>query len=141
VTVLYADFTAAFPEFANATTFPATGVNFWLTQADTTLDACRFGTNLPLAAMLFAAHNLALGAREATGAVGATFAPVSSKSVASVSIGYDTGIGSIAGAGIYNTTSYGQRFYKLLQGVAAGGLYVAAPQAMCYPFGSPGRRF
>ena len=60
------------------------------------------------------------------GIPGDSLGPVSSKSVGGVSISYDSGSISIAGAGAWNATSYGQRLYKLLQSAAMGGRYRSA---------------
>ena len=129
MTVAVTDFTSAFPEFNDFTKYPPGQISFWLGQAYSTLNAHRFGTNLDLAAMLYTAHNIVLSARAAataasSGIVGEATGPTASKSVGPVSIGYDVGAAAIAGAGIYNSTSYGQRFIKICHIVGAGGLYI-----------------
>lgn len=130
MTATYATFVAAFPEFANATTYPEAGVTFWLSQAYVQLNAWRFGTSLDLAAMLFAAHNIVLGAQAAataataSGIVGQASGPLQSKSVGPVSASYDTQAVATEGAGIYNATSYGQRLWKMMQVYCVGPAYV-----------------
>ncbi len=125
----YALFTAAFPEFASTSEPP---VDYWLGQAVTTLSPWRLGQNYDLACMLFAAHNLTLGAIAAAAAAkgaspGSPPALITSKGAGGLSVGYDPGLTAIDGAGIYNGTVYGQRLWKLLEGAAMGGLYRAPP--------------
>lgn len=131
MTVAYADFIVAFPEFGSATTYPETQIDFWIGQAPLQLNAYRFGQAIDLATMLFVAHNVVLSARAAqaaaTGAiVGEATGPVSSKAVGSVSVGFDPGLVAIAGAGPWNSTTYGQRLYKLMQAFCAGPVYVSS---------------
>lgn len=122
-------FRGNFPEFADTVKFPSPQVVFWLAQAYSTLNAARFGTNLDLAAMLFTAHNIVMSARDASASSGAGIpgnpsSVTASKAVGPVSISYDTTLTAIPGAGIWNATSYGQRFWRLLKLAGAGGLYV-----------------
>lgn len=128
MTIVYADFIAAFPEFGNTALYPQTQINFWIPQAYRQLNAFRFGAEIDLAAMLFVAHNIVLSAREskssAAGQVaGSVTGPMSSKSIGPLSISY-SGATSIDGAGAYNYTSYGQRLYNLMRAYAAGPKWV-----------------
>ena len=142
MTVTRDSLTVAFPEFGSEETYSADTIDFWIAQAATALDPRRFGRQLDLATMLFVAHNIALGipaqrAEEAGagGLAGATFAPVTSKAVDGVSKSYDVALTAFANAGPWNATTYGQRFFLMLRGAAAGPLYRVAPR--CY--GSRGR--
>ncbi|MGO8908082.1 MAG: DUF4054 domain-containing protein [Bradyrhizobium sp.] len=152
MTATPATFVAMFPEFANSTTYPTVGIQAWLNEAYNQLNAYRFGASLDLAAMLWTAHNIVLGARAAAmaasnGNVGEAAGPVQQKSVGQVSVNYDTQAAALEGAGIYATTSYGQRFWKMAQAFAAGGLYrspksIDPPPQVGYsggrwPFGGP----
>lgn len=126
--ITYASFIAAFPEFTNSTTYPESQIDFWIPQAYMQLNARRFGAALDLAASLFVAHNVVLSARQVKSAAGGAIvgqpgAPMNNKAVGPVSAGYDTGVASIEGAGVYNTTSYGQRLYKMMQQYCSGPLY------------------
>jgi hypothetical protein len=121
------DFVTMFPEFGNV---PPNAVALWSAQAYQQIDAYRLGANLDYAAMLWTAHNLYLSRRaqlsaEAGGAsFGAALTVTSGKTVGSVSQTYDTEAAAITGAGEYNATSYGQRFYRLVQGACLGGLHI-----------------
>lgn len=123
--ITYADLIAAFPEFGAVSIYPQPQVEFWLAQAYTQLNADRFGASLGLAAMLFAAHNLALSAQAARAGSrgGGSLSVLSSKSVGGVSASYDTNLAATAGAGAWNATSYGQRLYTMIRAFGAGPVY------------------
>lgn len=128
--VTLASFRVVFPEFADAAKYPDPAVSFWLDQAGVTLPQSIPAGQLDLATMLFIAHNLTLGALSAAGGGSAgSFAPVTSKAVGSVSKSMDTSAVTSAGAGIWNGTAYGQRFYALLRGFVAGGFYRPSARA------------
>lgn len=121
---------AALPEFSDTAAYPDAQVTFWLSQAPLFLNAGVLGDRMDLATILFVAHNLVLSAGSAKaiaaggGAVGATVAPVASKSVGPVSKSYDIGSVLVDGAGPWNATSYGSRLYQLLKAVTTGPFYV-----------------
>ncbi|MDQ0507405.1 DUF4054 domain-containing protein [Xanthobacter agilis] len=130
----YATFVAAFPEFASTMTFPEAQVAFWLGQAPNQISERLFGANYNLASMLFAAHNLALGAKDAKAAAfggigGSSSGLTSSKTVDKVTVSYDTGSTTITGAGAWNLTTYGTRLYKMMQGAYSGPFYAANRRA------------
>lgn len=141
----YGQFIAAFPEFSDEGAFPQSGIDFWIGQAYASLNTRIMGAQGDLAVMLYVAHNIAMGSRNAAfgassnpGAVGQTQGPITSKSVGPVSVSYDVNSTLIPGAGPWNATTYGQRLYKLLQTYAAGGLYVpgdAFARARVNPWG------
>lgn len=127
--VTYQSFVAVFAEFANTSAYPQTTVEFWLGQAPFQLNANRLRNSYDLAVMLFVAHNLVMGARNARadaggGTPGQVSGPQSSKAVDKVSASYDTGAVTYPGAGEWNATSYGQRLYRLLRAAGAGPVYV-----------------
>ena len=127
--VTYDSFVAVFPEFSDATAYSQASVAFWIGQAAFQLNANRLRNSYDLAVMLFTAHNLVLGKRDARAAAGGgtpgqVSGPQSSKAVDKVSVSYDTGAVTYPGAGEWNATSYGQRLYRLLRAVGAGPVYV-----------------
>lgn len=130
--VTYASFVTAFPEFGNTTTFPQGQVEAWIGQAGTLLNPTRFRASADLVTMLFVAHSLALGAAEARAAAqggvpGQPRGVMSSKSVDGVSVSYDTSLGTIEGAGVYNLTGYGRRLWALIRAFGRGGFYRPGP--------------
>ncbi len=135
--IAYADFIAAFPEFAAR---PESQISWWISQAYAQLNGCRLGTQIDYAASLYVGHNLSLAPAAAggTGATGGAASAMSDKTVGSVSAGYDTQNSAIQGAGVWNATSYGQRLYPLLRGASLGVSYVASRRGS--PMGGGGFR-
>ena len=124
-----AELRSHFPEFANTVTYPDSQVQFWLDFAYQMLNTGRWMSQIDMGAQLYVCHNLALEARaQATAAAGgipgSDVGVLNSKSVDSVSAGYDTGATTIPGAGDWNATIYGIRFYKLLRIFGSGPLQI-----------------
>lgn len=151
MTITPATFIQAFPEFENTSQYPPLGISFWITQAYNQLNAWRFGTSLDLAASLFVAHNMVLGAQASataatpTGIVGQASGPLASKTVGPVSGTFDTAAVATEGAGIWNQTQYGQRLWKMMQTYCSGPAYVPGRRRYgCgygYGFGGFGRGY
>ncbi len=105
--VTYDEFVNAFPEFADAAVYTVPQVNMWLEDADKSFDKSILGARYPLAAMLYCAHNITIGASAARSfANGGVVSPapagvVASKSVGQVSVSYNTNLTAIKGAGSY----------------------------------------
>ncbi|NTA27403.1 DUF4054 domain-containing protein [Allorhizobium ampelinum] len=130
--IQYADFITAFPEFSDITSFPEATVTFWLTQGYSQVSPRIFGNQYDFAVMLWTAHNLVYARRNikassGSGVPGDGSGATTSKSVADVSVGYSTNT-SIDGAGAWNATSYGQRYYTLIRALGTGPRYVAGPR-------------
>lgn len=129
MTATYSTFVAAFPEFSNPTTYPESQIDFWLSQAYSQINTGRLGAQADLAAMLFAAHNVVMGAQDtltvnAGGTPGDATGAISSETAGPVSASYDTSATAIKDAGEWNYTRYGQRFYSLMRRYSLGGVYV-----------------
>jgi hypothetical protein len=127
VTVTQSQFTANFPEFADADVYPATAFTFWYGIAGQLLDEDRWGTLLDVGAQLYVAHNLVLEARAqaqaAFGAVpGETTGPISGKTVDKVSATYAVAEAIEEGGGQFNLTTYGTRFFGLVLMMGSGGM-------------------
>lgn len=120
-----AQFRLNFPEFTDVVRYPESQIDFWLSIGEICLIEDRWGTLYTQGMQLFVAHNITLAAQNAkTGAVGgvpgATSGPVSSKSVGSVSVSYDTQSIAEANAGEWNATSYGRQLIRLARMVGVG---------------------
>jgi hypothetical protein len=120
-----AQFRADFPEFSSTELFPNSGIDFWLAFGYRMVNADRFQSNLDIGVELFVAHFITLEARNSLaagsgGIPGQSSGIISSKSVDKVSISYDTGTGVYDGAGHWNLTNYGTRFYWMIQMFGAG---------------------
>lgn len=133
MTTTYLELIAAFPEFGNAAVYPQSQVDFWLGQAPEFINQCRLRpAQLPLATMLWTAHNLVLSRRDKANAAvpggtpGEAVGPTTAKSVDKVSISFGDQTSS-EGAGSWNATSYGQRFWQLIKGVNTA-MYVPGPR-------------
>lgn len=123
-----ADFRARFPEFASDTLFPDSQIEFWFSIAEQVVSEKRWGKLREQGMALFVAHNLMLGvqaqAAAASGGVpSALGSAISSKSVGSVSVSYDNGMGAEDGGGQWNMTSYGRRYIDLVRTLIGQGCY------------------
>lgn len=124
-----ASFRTAFPAFANTTTYPDPFVQFWLTQALGFLNEGRWSTLMDFGTMLWAAHWIALQAKDQRiaaigGTPGAATGPIASKSADKVSISYDTKAASELDAGHWALTTYGLQYLRLARQIGAGPVQV-----------------
>ncbi len=129
MTIDAAQFIIDFPEFANTSVFPTSGITFWLKTAYMMLPACRWGEALDIGAELFTAHNIVIEAAAsrsvATGNLpGIQTGAVSGKSVDRVSVSYDAQAGLEMDAGHWNLTVYGTRFVRYSRMAGSGGIQV-----------------
>jgi hypothetical protein len=145
-----AGFRSDFPEFGDTGKYPDSGVTYWMNLAGA-LFTGRWGLPAPigqppslydLGVELFTAHNLALERRAqneaASGAVpGMSTGLVNSKSVNGVSLSFNTTLGIEQGAGYYNLTVYGLRFWNLLQMIGMGPITIVAPGSVNGPYVGP----
>ena len=134
---------ADYPEFADTDAYPDSGINYWLNLAGLLLNGARWGVSAAdpwpdpapalalydVATELFVAHNITIEKKAADAAAigavpGESTGMVSGKSVAGVSISYDTAAAMEAGAGHWNLTVYGTRFAKLMRMAGAGPIQV-----------------
>lgn len=123
-------FRTNFPEFAyKRGQFPDSSITFWLAVGYLRLNARRWVSLLDLGVQLYVAHNIVLEKQAADaakrgGSPGQSTGPVNSKSVDKVSVGYDTAAAILEGAGNYNLTTYGTRFYELMLMAGAGPVQI-----------------
>lgn len=118
-------FRSDLPEFSDGAKYTSGSVNFWLAVAQQLNNPARWGTLLPVGIELLAAHYMlgeaqALATANAGGFPGLATGPVGSKSVSQVSISYAVQAALEDGAGSYNATIYGQRWWHLAQLIGAG---------------------
>jgi len=118
---VYADFIAAFPQFADTTKYPESSVQFWAALGAQVTSFCAWGDSYMAGIYLFIAHELTL---EGRGANGGNTGLVANKAVGSASIGYDTSNTAEAGAGYYNLTVFGQRYWRMVRLFGAGAVQV-----------------
>jgi Protein of unknown function (DUF4054) len=118
-------FRSHFPEFADTTVYPDSQVQFYLDMASVCLDPCVWGSLIQPGVELMTAHMLALSqyamqGGQAGGVPGLAKGLMTNKSVSKVSVGYDVNVTAMEGAGPWNYTIYGQRFYWLMGMVGRG---------------------
>lgn len=138
-----ASFLMVFPEFNDAGRFPAGQRMFWLNLALDVLPECRWGDYYEMGVYLFVAHHLSLFApnqraarRGASPGMAGPTGLITGKSVGGVSVSFDTGSVTYQNAGQWNMTTYGIRFYSLIQMVGAGAVQIGYG-----PFPSSGSAF
>lgn len=113
-------FRAQFPEFANSVTYPDQQINFWATLAQAQLPQATWGSQWLNGVSLYVAHEIVLAAQAAkTAAAGGapgTFGGIANtKTVGSVTVGYDAQTTTEKDAGYWNLTTYGKQFWRLMR--------------------------
>lgn len=134
-------FREALPLFADSNKYEDWMVTFWLDVAEKVHNADRWGDLLPAGIQLYVAHHIVADynmAREAArgGSVGMRTGVISAESGDKVSASYDVGVGSEAGAGHFNTTKWGQRWWALAQIHGAGPIQSGVPSGGDGAFGA-----
>lgn len=117
-----------FPVFEDDSRFPEISMQYYLDLAFASLNRTRWGQWFEMGQLWFAAHflvledqdNQALLAGRPIGVSGA--GSITSKSVGSASISYDTQSVLEDGAGHWNSTSYGRRYIRQSRLAGAGGI-------------------
>jgi hypothetical protein len=127
-------FRSDFPEFADSTKYSDAMVAFWLNVAATLVNVQRWASLAVAGQELVTAHYLVIAARDETAAANGTppgqvVGLQTAKSVADLSASYDYQYSVVQGAGFWNQTSYGQRYFSLARLFGAGGLQF--PQFNC----------
>lgn len=124
-----AQFRAAFPEFADIVRYPDAQLDFWATFATAQVNVCRWKTQAPLGVMLYVAHEITLAAQNQKaasigGVPGQVSGPANSKTVGSVTVGYDTQQTAERDGGYWNLTIYGKQFLRLARIFGSGVVQV-----------------
>lgn len=122
-------FRVDFPAFASTVKYPDGMIMLWATVADSLLDASRWGDLFLLGEELFIAHNIILDGmmmQDASrgGLVGFAKGPVSGESGDKVSITYAVASSMEEGAGHWNLTFFGQRYWQLMRMAGASAVQV-----------------
>lgn len=140
MTITPASFRNDLPAFSDVVAYPDSAIAYWAAFGAQFLSVDRWGPGSDVATSppstvfdfgleLWVAHNLVLekmaNDSAATGASpGLSQGPASSKSVAGVSISYDTQAGIETDAGHWNLTTYGTRFIRLLRQMGMGPVQI-----------------
>lgn len=120
-------FRANFPEFADTTAYPSTMLNFWVTLASQLVRECIWKDCWSAGISLYVAHEITLASQNAKagkigGVPGISGGIANSKSVGSVTVGYDTTSTAEKDAGWWNLTNYGKQFIRLARIFGAGAI-------------------
>ena len=120
-------FRAAFPEFNDTTVYPDAQISFWSVVAEKQVLLCRWGDLWAQGVQLYVAHEITLAAQSAKAAAiggtpGSQGGIANSKTVGSVSVGYDSTSTSEKDAGWWNLTTYGKQFIRLARIFGAGAV-------------------
>lgn len=111
-------FRSEFPEFTDTTVYPTAMITFWASLAEAQVLACVWGTQVLVGQKLYVAHEITLAAQNAKaarvgGVPGTSGGIANTKTVGSVTVGYDTTSSSEKDAGYWNLTNYGKQFIRL----------------------------
>lgn len=123
-----ATFRAYMTAFADAAIYPDDLCGFYLSMAHQYVRPERWaGDSFAWGQMLWAAHFITLDAWDSKAAAagkpaGSVSGLATSKSVGAVSVGYDMTTASEEGAGHWNQTSYGRRFWAMMNLAGMGGI-------------------
>jgi hypothetical protein len=128
-----AQFVADFPAFNDSAAYPENTIQMYLTLANNSLNPGRFGQMLNIATELFVAHFLTLDYLDARSAragnpMGQQAGAIGSKSVGGVSINYALGYDTELGAGHWNLSTFGKRYYRICQMAGMGGVQATGAQ-------------
>lgn len=118
-------FRTSFPEFANVTTYPDSQIQFWGGLAIGLVRPCVWGAYVVLGQSLYVAHEITIAAQSAAAAAiggvpGVSGGIANTKTVGSVSVGYDTVTTSEKDGGWWNQTLYGRQFLRYARIFGAG---------------------
>ncbi len=118
-------FRTAFPEFADTAVYPTTQISFWAALAEKLVLPSVWGTCRDQGVQLYVAHEITLAAQSkkaaAVGGVpGNQGGIANTKTVGSVTVGYDSTSTSEKDAGWWNLTTYGKQFIRLARIFGAG---------------------
>ena len=120
-------FRTVFPEFADAVAYPDQLIAFWGALAIMQVNACVWKSALVYGTNLYVAHEITLAALNSKtasngGTPGVSGGIANTKTVGSVTVGYDTVSTAEKDAGYYNQTTYGKQFIRLARIFGAGAI-------------------
>lgn len=113
-------FRTQFPEFKDTVAYSDQQIDFWAGVAQNQLAAATWGNQWLTAVSLYVAHEITLAAQSAkaasAGGVPGTFGGIANtKTVGSVTVGYDAQSNTEKDAGYWNLTNYGKQFFRLMR--------------------------
>lgn len=120
-------FRTHFPEFADTVAYPTSTINYWADLALIMVNQCVWKTQFQRGVSLYVAHEMVLAQQAAkTSAAGGspgTFGGIANtKTVGSVTVGYDAQTTTEKDAGYWNLTNYGKQLIRLARIFGAGAI-------------------
>lgn len=120
-------FRTQFPEFKDTDAYPEPMITFWAELASVQVRECIWKTSVGKGVSLYVAHCIALAYQNvksaaAGGMPGTSGGIANTKTVGSVTVGYDSVTTAEKDAGWWNLTNYGKQFYRLVQIFGAGAI-------------------
>lgn len=118
-------FRTKFPEFSDKARYSDTEIEFWADLAELQVRQCVWKNTYPYGVQLYVAHEITLATQNAkagkNGGAPGTFGGIANtKTVGSVTVGYDSQSTSEKDAGYWNLTNYGKQFIRLARLFGAG---------------------
>lgn len=118
-------FRTAFPEFADKVKYPDVMVNVWSGLALAQVNQNAWKAQYMLGVQLYTAHELVLAAQSSAasqvgGAPGQQGGIAQTKTIGSVTVGYDAASSNEKDAAWWNLTTYGKQFIRLARLFGAG---------------------
>lgn len=125
MTFVVANFRQTFPEFQDNDKYPDSLISGWASIATAMINPRAWKNQTQLGINLYVAHEITLEAQSIAaakigGVPGAQAGVVNTKTVGSVTVGYDVQSTSEKNAGWWNLTTYGKQFYRLLRIFGSG---------------------
>lgn len=120
-----AAFRTEFPEFSDTTIYPSATISFWAALAEKQVTECVWRDCRDAGVKLYVAHEITLAAQSKKaasvgGVPGSQGGIANSKTVGSVTVGYDASTTTEKDAGWWNLTTYGKQFIRLARIFGAG---------------------
>jgi hypothetical protein len=120
-------FRTEFPEFSDTSVYPTPMIEFWSVLAEKQVVETVWGDVRPTGVKLYVAHEITLAAQnKKAAAVGGTPGSqggiANSKTVGSVTVGYDSQNTSEKNGGYWNLTNYGKQFIRLARMFGSYGI-------------------
>lgn len=120
-------FRTSFPEFADTVVYPTSTIDLWAGLATRQVPQRIWRDQWQLGVSLYVAHEITLAAQNTKAAANGGVPGVSggianSKTVGSVSVGYDTTSTAEKDAGYWNLTNYGKQLIRLARIFGAGAV-------------------
>lgn len=120
-------FRTEFPEFSDVVAYPTPMISFWATLAEHQVRKQVWCDQWQTGVKLYTAHEITLAAQNAKagaigGVPGTSGGVANTKTVGSVSVGYDSTVTSEKDAGYWNLTNYGKQFIRLARLFGMGAI-------------------